>query len=156
MNNLKWYVVFWGMIFLLCGCAGLGTQYEKPVVGVSSFRLLPSEGVAPRFEIGLHIVNPNRTPLTLKGIYYTVSIEDHRVLAGVSNNLPEVAAYGEEDVALTATVDLVGGIILFGDLVNKPQDSFNYSFKAKLDVGELFSNIVIHEKGVISLSNSQN
>ena len=58
----------------------------------------------PRFEIGLHIINPNRQPLTLTGVAYTISIEGYRIMTGVSNTLPVIEAYGEGEVRLEAEV----------------------------------------------------
>jgi hypothetical protein len=59
---------------------------------VTSFRALPSEGMAPRFLIGLHIINPNREAISLQGITYRVSLEGRKLLNGVANDLPEVPA----------------------------------------------------------------
>lgn len=148
------------LVFLLCflavilpGCAGKGHDLDKPAVGLRSFRMLPAEGVTPRFEIGLHIVNPNRSALELQGIFYKVSIDNNRILAGATNDLPTIEPYGEGDVIINATVDLMGSILLLGDLLGQPKDQYEVSFDAKLDVGDFFSTIVVHEKGIFSLSN---
>lgn len=138
---------------LLIGCAELNTQQEdSPVVSLTSFKMLPHEGITPRFEIGLNIVNPSRQALSLKGIYYTVDIEGHRVLAGVTNSLPVVESYSEANIVLEAGVDLLSGINLFRSLFNQPKDTFHYSFNAKLDPGGFTPNIYIQEKGEISFS----
>ncbi len=50
-------------ILILSGCAGLQPHLETPKVSITSFRLLPSETMAPRFEVGLHVINPNLIPL---------------------------------------------------------------------------------------------
>lgn len=42
----------------------------------------------PRFEIVLHITNPNRDPLELEGISYTIHLEGNKVMSGVANDLP--------------------------------------------------------------------
>lgn len=152
MGNTLRGVLLCCIVLCLGGCAGRGAHFEKPTVGLSSFRLLPSQGITPRFEIGLHIINPNRTAMELEGIFYTVSIDDHRVLAGATNNLPTIEAYGEGDVVINATMDLLGGIVLLRDLLAQPKDHYNVSFDAKLDVGNFYSDIVVHEKGVFSLS----
>ena len=55
-------------LVILAGCASMQPGYESPSVTVNHFRALPSEGVAPRFEIGLRILNPNRSSLKLHGI----------------------------------------------------------------------------------------
>jgi len=142
------------LLSLLSGCAGMtNSQFEQPVVSLSSFRMLPQEMVSPTFEIGLHIINPNRESLSFEGIYYTVTIEGYDVLAGVSNNLPTVDPYGEADVLLEANVDLLKSIRLISSLMQQPRDRFKYSFNAKLDPGGLNPRITIQEDGEFNLQN---
>jgi len=138
-------------LLALSGCATLQPGYETPTVTVNSFRTLPGEGVAPRFEIGLRILNPNRSPLKLHGIAYSVHLEGHRLLAGVANDLPEVAPYGEADITLDAGVDLLGGIGLIGDLLQASRKSLSYRLEAKLDIGPLQPAIRVNHEGQLSL-----
>ena len=140
------------VIVLTCGCAGLPSDYDPPTVIVNSFRALPSDGVAPRFEIGLNIINPNATELSLKGISYTVSLEGHRIVAGVANALPVIAPYSEGQVNLTATTDLLSSISLFADLMSQPRETFEYDLDAKLDFSGYRRDIRVSKEGRISLS----
>jgi len=138
--------------FSLTGCAGLQTDYEPPIVSITSFNAVPGEGMAPRFKIGLHIVNPNRSALDLKGIAYTVNLEGHNLLTGVSNKLPRIEAYGEGDILLEASVDFFNSMGFFADLAkNQNRETFAYSLDAKLDVGTLHPIIRVSKKGSISL-----
>jgi LEA14-like dessication related protein len=142
--------------FYLTGCVALQTDYETPTVSITSFRAIPGEGMAPRFEIGLHIINPNRSALELKGISYTVSLEGHTLLTGVSNKLPMIEAYGEGDVLLEASVDFFNSIGFFADLTkNQKRETFSYSLDAKLDVGNLRPVIRVSKKGELSLFHPQ-
>lgn len=138
------------LFVLMFGCTGLEPGFETPTVGVSSFRILPSTGV-PQFEIGLHIVNPNRSALKLAGIVYSVTLEGHKVLTGVTSDLPVIAAYGEGDVVLLATADLLNSLGLFASLMQTKQDAFAYVLEAKLDIGSFRPRIHVMEKGEISL-----
>ena len=139
-------------VLIVTGCALHQPGYEKPVVSITSFQAIPSEGVLPKFKIGLHIVNPNRSALNLKGVSYTISLEDHNVLTGVSNKLPQIEPYGEGDVVLNASVDLFNSIRLFNSLIqNKQKKALSYSFKAKLDAGTLYPLIRVEKKGTLSL-----
>jgi LEA14-like dessication related protein len=133
------------------GCAGLRPALEPPTVMISSFRILPSSGVAPRFEIGLHIVNPNPEALDLQGIVYTVTLEGRKVLTGAKSDLPTIGAYGEGDVTLTATTNLLGGINLFASLMNQPRESIAYELEAKLDIGGFRPRIQVREAGQVTL-----
>ena len=139
----------------LSGCAGMGSGYETPTVSVQSFRPIASDtgGGLPAFEIGLHVINPNLEPLELVGVSYTISLDGHDLIKGVGNDLPVIEGYGEGSFTLTAGVNVFAGIQLFRSLMEKDSDSFDYSFKAKLDPGAYKRKIRISDSGSISLSN---
>ena len=152
LNKLTLACLF--LLLLLSSCAGLQPSLDPPVVNLTSFRLLPSKGMAPSFEIGLHVLNPNRTPLPLRGVSYKVKIEGHQLLSGVANDLPVIAGYGEGDLLLLAKADLFSGLRLLSDLMAEPRDSFSYEFEAKLDIGSMLPSIRIKETGDIQLRQS--
>ncbi|WP_457551846.1 LEA type 2 family protein [Desulfobacula sp.] len=139
-------------LLLISGCATLQPGYESPVVSITSFKAIPSQGLTPQFQIHLHIINPNRAPLDLKGISYTIFLEGHKIMMGVSNTLPLIEAYGEGDVVLNASVDLFSSIKFFTDLMrNQKKHQISYSLVAKLDAGALHPLIRTAKKGQISL-----
>jgi LEA14-like dessication related protein len=145
--------LFFILSVIVSGCAGLQPGYEKPTVSITSFEAIPAEGMVPKFQIGIHIINPNRTPLQLKGISYTVSLEGHRVITGVSNQLPEIEAYGEGDVMLNASVDLFNSIGFISDLIrNQGKEQISYNLDTKLDAGALYPLIRVSKKGKLSLA----
>jgi LEA14-like dessication related protein len=140
-----------GSAVTLHACAGLRPGYETPTVMVNSFRVLPSAGAVPNFEIGLHVINPNRESLELRGIAYTVSLDDHELLKGVGNDLPVIEAYGEGDFTISASANLLAGIRFIGDLMKGSNDRLRYDLDAKLDVGGLRPAIRVRDSGEISL-----
>ena len=158
MTKISCYVLFSLSLLFTLSCATLQPGYETPTVSITSFEAIPSQGMIPQFQIGLHIVNPNRSPLNLKGISYTITLEGHKIMTGVSNQLPRIEAYGEGDLVLNASVDLFSSIGFFTDLMrNQKKDKFSYSLNAKLDAGSLHPLIRITKKGEISLTQpSQN
>ncbi len=140
------------IVVMFCGCAALQLEYESPTVNVTSFRALPSEGVVPRFEIGLHVINPNRTSLNLQGISYGVIIEGHKILTGVANDLPTIEAYGDGYITLNASPNLLSSVRLIADLMNQPGDTVSYLIDAKLDIGSYRPRIHVREEGNFSLA----
>lgn len=151
MKRAVWVFLCIVAIVLGSGCAAMRLNYEAPTVSLSSFRILPSDGMGPRFEIGLHVVNPNSSSLKIQGISYTVIIEGHRILTGVANDLPVIDGYGEGDVLLHATADLLNSISLITGMLKAPRDTVAYELVAKLDVGGFHPNIYVEKKGDISL-----
>ncbi len=135
------------VILLLQACASLDPDYEQPTVTLSSFRALPSQGGVPTFEIGLHILNPNRDSFRLEGIVYTVSVQGHDVFKGVGRDFPVIGGYSEQTVRLTATANLLAGIRLVMDLMDSPNEELQYEFEAKLDTGGFGRAIRVREHG---------
>jgi len=143
------------MIFL-AACAGLTTTYEKPQVNLTSFTLAPdSSGLAPRFNIGLQVINPNRTALPLVGMSYSVEVEGNRILSGAEPNLPRIEGYSSADIVIQASPDLFGSARLLNQLLSGQRDELNYLFKARLDVGTLMPYINIEEEGRFGLTNQK-
>lgn len=138
-------------IMLLSACATLAPKFEPPTVTVNAFRALPVAGLNPQFEIDLHIINPNSRALKLQGLVYSATIEGHKIFSGVTNQLPEVAAYGDGDVTLLASADLMGGFRLLTDLMSQSRQGLKYQLNIKLDVGDFIPAIYVEEKGEISL-----
>jgi LEA14-like dessication related protein len=149
LYRLTFYIL--GVV-LLGSCATLQSEFKEPSVSVTSFRALPSRGMAPRFEIGLHVSNPNRVALALEGLSYSVNIEGRQLLTGVANDLPVIEGYGEGDITLLATADLFNSISLISDLMRQPRDTFNYEINANLDLGGIYPNIPIQKQGQVSLA----
>jgi LEA14-like dessication related protein len=140
------------LMLLLQGCASLKpSDFEDPTVTVNSVKIVPSDGIAPTFEISLHIINPNSIPLPLRGVAYTVTIEGHKILAGVSNKIPTIAAYGDGDITLSATANILNSVRLLTSVMQQNRDTVAYQMDAKLDLGTLTPNIHIKDAGEISL-----
>ena len=140
------------LALLLTACAGLRPGYETPTVTVQAFRPVPSDSMAPAFEIDLHIVNPNREALKLVGVSYTVSIEGHELVQGVGNDLPVIEGYGEGEFTLNASTNIFAGLGLIRELMSGRKDTLSYRFEAKLDPGALRPSIRVTDAGEVSLS----
>ena len=140
-------------VFLLSGCAGMGSGYETPTVAVQSFKSVPSADGSglPTFEIGLHVINPNLEPLELAGLSYTISLGGQDLIKGVGNELPVIEGYGEGSFTVTAGFNLVAGIRLFRSLMEADTDRIDYAFEAKLDPGAFRRKIRVTDGGTISL-----
>lgn len=154
MNSLKRLLL---LIPLLClaACGTLTPGFQDPQVSITSFALAPdSNGVAPRFNIGIRITNPNRVVLPLRGISYEVEIEGNRILNGASPNLPTVGAYDTADFVIEATPDLFGGARLLSDLFARQRSNLGFIFRARIDTGSLLPALRVEESGSFALPGS--
>lgn len=139
-------------VLAVAGCATFQPDFETPTVTVTSIRALSSESLSPQFEIGLHIVNPNRATLKLDGIAYSLKLAGHKILTGAANDLPVIDGYGEGDIKLIATTSLMNGIRLLTELMDSKPDTIAYELDAKLDLGSLSPPVHVGEKGKLDLS----
>jgi len=141
------------IVLVLSSCAPLlQSGFETPSVSLTNFKVLPGNELVPTFEIGLHVVYPNRVALKLQGLSYQVELEGHQILYGVANQLPVIDAYGQGDVVLQARPDLFSTLKLFSALMNQPRETFGFNFNATLDIGTFFPKIKVTKSGEISLA----
>ncbi len=137
---------------LLSGCATMSPAYEQPIVSLSYFR--PAEG-GTGFDVGLKILNPNREPLNLQGVVYTISVQGQDIIKGVGKGFEPIDGYSEGDIALTAAPNFIAGIRLLSELMNQQGSALEYEFEAKLDVGGFYPRVKISEAGSFNLSQVQ-
>ena len=157
MKGLRPTTVF---LLLLCtlllpACTTLDPDYERPTVTLSSFRVIPSEGMVPAFDVGLRIINPNPSPLTLNGIVYSISLQGHEIVKGVGKDFPVIEGYSEAVVNLTASANLLAGIRFIGDLMGRKENTVAYEFEARLDMGGFSPSMRIRESGEFALHGDQ-
>ncbi|TVS12184.1 MAG: hypothetical protein EA419_05745 [Wenzhouxiangella sp.] len=149
---MRWMMVL-PLLWLLAACAAFSPYPERPSVSVTSFALAPeSTGLAPRFRVGLNVVNPNRRDLPLVGMSYAVELEGTRILSGATSDLPTVPAYGSADFSIDVSPDLLGSARLVTDLMARQRDQLSYSFNARLDVGGWLPDIRVEESGALTLT----
>jgi LEA14-like dessication related protein len=145
---------FGSLLIMFCLCVGLGTgctslrpDFETPSVGITSFKSLSSQSIAPKFEIGMRVVNPNATQLNLRGMSYKIFLNDYEVVEGAANELPVVLAYGEAEFKVVATVGLIEGIQFVNGLLQNASGQVAYRLQTKLDVGAMAPAIRIEKAG---------
>jgi len=143
------------MVSLLGGCGGFYGQ-DDPEVIVQGVRAVPSAGFVPNFIIDLNIVNPNKSPIYLNGVFYTLHLEGHRLFTGATNELPVIEGFSEGSFSVNANPDLLSGLGLIADLFSRPRDGFEYEIDAKLDVDGFRRNFNVHESGLISFPGGSN
>ncbi len=144
-------ILFLALLFL-AGCAGLQPDMAKPTVSISGFKVLPSNGIVPRFEISMRVVNTGRTPLDIDGVVYTVELGGNRILTGVAKNLPVIEAYSEGNVTVSGTPDLFGSLGFFQDMMRERSEAVAYKVDVAIDVGTFYPTIRTTKRGTFSLS----
>ncbi|TGD73619.1 hypothetical protein E4634_11410 [Mangrovimicrobium sediminis] len=135
----------------LAGCSTLMSEVDPPKVSLESFRALPADGGAPRFEIRLRIANPNKEALDIAGIAYAVKVLDRELIAGVTNQVPRIEGYTEETVTIEAGLQLIEMLRLLAGLGMEASDTLDYSLSAKIDFKGFVPTQRIEETGSLTL-----
>ncbi|HSC66463.1 MAG TPA: LEA type 2 family protein [Cellvibrio sp.] len=148
---------FIGFFITFClgfaGCSSLQPKLEQPTVKVAGLQLLPAQGLSQPIEVSLLIANPNDRDLTLRGMSYTVGIENFDVLSGVSDQLPTLGAYKETPVKVVVSANVLQLVRLIEHFSrNGVKESVNYNFSAKLDFSAWLPALRVNEKGSIPLA----
>lgn len=138
-------------LLLLHGCS-LVPSYEPPTVAITGLRTVPSGRALPDFEIDLRVVNPNRQSLPIEGISYAIKLGGNEIITGVGNDFPTVESYGQQDLTITASANLLAGMRLVADLLQAGRDSVDYDIEARLDLGGLRPTLRVQDAGTLSLS----
>lgn len=146
-------IFFIALCLLLASCTAIKPKLEQPTVKVAGLQLLPAQGLLQPIEVNLLVTNPNDRDLSLRGMSYTVGIENFDVLSGVSNELPTLTAYQETPIKVVVTANVLQLVRLiehFGR--NGMKENVDYNFSAKLDFSAWLPALRVNEKGSIPLA----
>jgi LEA14-like dessication related protein len=148
---LRYTAILFLSLGLLVGCASLTPQIDPPKISLVSLKSLPAEGSAPRFEIKLLVMNPNKQTLDIAGISYSVELLGKELVTGVANDVAPIAGYGEGVVTLEAGLQLLELLRLMASLGSAGNEPLAYRFSAKIDFNGFIPTQHIEESGEISL-----
>ena len=138
----------------LQGCAALSPNFQEPDVQVTAIEPLPANRAGDlRFRIHLRVYNPNDTDLALSGLYYTLNLAGHKVVTGTASDLPPIRAYGQDDIVVDASANLMGSFMAAAELLSMRGDTVPYTLEAKLGLQRsLLPYIKVRKAGEIKLS----
>jgi len=139
------------LVAMLVGCASLPSDLDPPKVSLESFRSLPAASGLPRFEIKLRVINPNKQPLDIAGISYSIELLDREVITGVANDIPAIEGYGEGVVTLEAGLQLLEILQLMTGLGASRSDPLAYRFAAKIEFNGFMPTQRVQERGEIKM-----
>ncbi len=137
--------------FCCSGCAVIGLGGNRPQVRITAVKIIPSRGIAPEFDINVRVINPAASPVRLRGVSYTMTIENHEIITGAGNNLPLVEPYSQVDFTIHFKADMAATLQLLADIAGDEQQQFDYNIDINLDTGRWSRNIHAAKQGVVTL-----
>lgn len=142
------------LALLLQGCAALSPNFQEPDVQITAIDPLPANRTGDlRFRIHLRVYNPNDTDLALSGLYYTLNLAGHKVVTGTASDLPPIRAYGQDDIVVDASANLMGSFMAAAELLSMRGDTVPYTLEAKLGLRRsILPYIKVSKSGEIKLN----
>ncbi|MGJ8652949.1 MAG: LEA type 2 family protein [Opitutaceae bacterium] len=139
-------------LLFLGACATIDQNHEKPKVDVVGIHKSETDTAALQFTLELRIVNPNATPLNLKGLYYELNIEGIDLITGTARNIPTIEGYSDTVISVNSAAGMISSIRMANLMINEPRDTWRYSLKTKLGTSSRWiPSTTIVETGEISL-----
>ena len=139
------------VLLVLQACVSTPADFKQPQVSLRSVSLRAANVLTPDFNIVLNVGNPNRKALAIRGMTYRIHLSGHKVIEGVANDIPTIAAFAEAEVNLVGKADLLAGLGVLNELLARPSGPLEYQFEAELDLGTLYPTVRVQRDGVIAL-----
>jgi LEA14-like dessication related protein len=132
---------------ILPGCAGL-QSLDPPDVYLTSLEPLQSEGLEPRFRVGLRFQNPNNRDIEVEGINFDLDVNGRRLATGVSDEEFLLPKLGEARTTVTVTTSLVD--IARQMFALSSAQGVDYRLKGKVHLGGLLTSIPFERSGSLN------
>lgn len=150
MPQFRFQIFALTALLLLGACATMPNDFEQPGISLVSVTPRASDDGAPQFDIVLHVTNPNRETLAIKGMSYTIRLDGSQLIDGAAREFPEIAGFGEADVTVSARANLFGGLSLLSGWLTQPSNKVEFVFDARVDIGAFYPMIKIQKTGTIA------
>ena len=153
-NNYFYWVLMACLAVFLSGCSAIknATNFENPTVKLVSLKALPADGREQRFAIGLSVTNPNRVPLEIAGVSYSLKLSGYDLLSGVAKDVPTLEGFSETPVEVEASIGLVVGLRFLSEVLKTPNEPITYELVARITTESFVSlPIKVVESGTIDL-----
>ena len=141
-------------VLLLTGCAGLYKQIETPMISVVNLHLVEATVFEQNYRIQLRIQNPNTFEIPVKGLQYTIELNDQHFASGVSNHSAVIPALDSAVIEGEAISTLLSFFRQFNNLQQGKLETISYRLNGKIHLTGLPSKSFEY-RGEMLLNNTQ-
>ena len=138
------------LVLLLAGCAGLGTYREAPRVSLVSIQPRELGVLEQRYGLRLRILNPNDTALPIKGMSYSLRINDHEFAYGVSRQPVTIPPYGEALLDVDVVSNLLGVLQQLQEADTGQRETLSYRLTGHLSLENRLGQLPFDYRGELS------
>jgi LEA14-like dessication related protein len=135
---------------LVSGCAGLGAYRDPPRVSLVSIQPKEMGVLEQRYGLQLRILNPNDTALPVKGMQYSLEINDREFAYGVSRQPVTIPAYGEALLDVDVVSNLLSVLQQLQEANTGKQESLKYRLSGSLSLENRFGKLPFDYHGELN------
>ncbi|SEE54590.1 LEA type 2 family protein [Pseudomonas coleopterorum] len=139
-------------VLALTGCATWFTgNYEDPKVHLVKVEVVKANLLQQRFILRFRIDNPNRRSLPVRGMSYSVRLEDMLLSEGETSDWFSVAGRSGEYYEVPVRTNLWQHVRELSKLLKHPDRPIRYELRGELRTGVLFGHdVVLNHTGEIN------
>ncbi len=139
---------------MVTGCAGVFKQVETPRISVVNLHLVEATVFEQNYRIQLRIQNPNTFEIPVKGLQYTIELNDQHFASGVSNHSAAIPALDSAVIEVEAISTLLSFFRQFNNLQQGKLETISYRLNGKIHLTDLPSQSFDY-RGEMLLNNTQ-
>jgi LEA14-like dessication related protein len=137
----------------LSACSLVTPKYNRPNVTVTSIQLRSGNLLQQNFAVKLNIQNPNDRDLPVRGVHAELTVAGDQIASGVSDHAIVIPAFGEAEVDVTVTANMVMALAKLANRLNNQADSIDYDLTGAASIDLPFlRNLPFHQSGSLPLS----
>lgn len=145
-------IIYFFLITLLTGCAGLDTKPEQFKINISSMQLLESSLMEQRYQVNLRIMNRSKDTFNIDGMSFDIELNGKDFASGVSNERFKLEPLSESVVSVTVTSTIFGIIRQINSLEQLKSEPFKYELSGHVYTGTGLFGIPFRETGEVNLN----
>ena len=137
---------------LLSSCASL--KFESPKLSVVTVGMVSADVFSQQFRIRLHVRNPNKIELPIKGIEYQLFLQGDRFAEGTTEQSFVVPAMGEAEFDTIIKTNFMSSIgRLLSKLNTSDQGKIQYAFEGSVLLSKgIVRKFPFSEQGMVELN----
>lgn len=141
------------LTLLLAGCAAFRPQLAEPNISLVGVEIQELGLFRQRYLLTLSVQNPNAMAIPVRGMSYTLQVAGADFAKGVSPRAFTVPGYGETDVQVEMTTNLVSTLGKVQELLAGKRKLVDYQLNGRLEVDLPFvSSIPFRTRGEFRLT----
>ncbi len=139
------------VLWVLAGCASLGTQRESPRVTVSAIQIVEATLLEQVYAITLRIQNRSERELGIRGGSFDLALNGKDFGSGVTNQQVSVPPYSDAQIEVRMVSTVFGWVQLIQGLQARQGQSLVYEISGRFSVDGGFGGVAFREVGEIEL-----